>query len=87
MGKPMVTSRRTAKDIMTSTVYTVRPVDSQVKVIDVVCRDRVSGVPVVKGKGRLVGLISERDILHAMCPGNVSIPGKSHGNDIPRPAC
>lgn len=69
--KPMVTSGRTAKDIMTSPVCTVQPVDSLEKVIDVICRRCVSGVPVVEGKGHLIGLISEHDILHAMYPGNV----------------
>lgn len=80
----MVTSRRTAKDIMTSPVYTVRPADPLGKVIDVICRHRVSGVPVVEGKGRLVGLISERDILHAMYPGNVRIPGNPPGRRAAR---
>lgn len=75
----MVTSRRTAKDIMTSRVYTVRPADPLWKVIDGICRHRVSGVPVVNGKGHLLGLISERDILHALYPGKVRIPGKSPG--------
>lgn len=75
----MVTSKRTAKDIMTSRVYTVRPADPLWKVIDGICRYRVSGVPVVDGKGRLAGLISERDILHAMYPGKVRIPGKPSG--------
>lgn len=80
----MVTSRRTAKDIMSSPVYTVRPADPLGKVIDVICRHRVSGVPVVEGKERLVGLISERDIIHAMYPGNIRIPGKSTGRRAPR---
>ena len=75
----MVTSRRTAKDIMTSRVYTVRPADPLWKVIDGICRHRVSGVPVVDGKGHLIGLISERDILHAMYPGKVRVTGKSPG--------
>lgn len=72
----MVTSRRTAKDIMTSKVRTVRPADPLWKVVDVICRYRVGGVPVVNGRGRLVGLISERDILLAMHPG---APGKPSG--------
>ena len=80
----MVTSRRTAKDIMTSRVYTVRPADPLWKVIDGICRHRVSGVPVVDGKGHLLGLISERDILHALYPGKVRIPGKSTGRRTTR---
>lgn len=65
----MVASRRTAKDIMTSPVFTVRSANPLGKVVDVICRHRVGGVPVVKGKGRLVGLISERDIINAMYSG------------------
>ena len=72
----MVTSRRTAKDIMTSPVYTVRSADPLGKVIDVICRRRVSGVPVVKGKGHLIGFISERDILHALYSGSKPAKGK-----------
>jgi len=80
----MVTSRRTAKDIMTSRVCTVRPADPLWKVIDGICRYRVGGIPVVDGRGDLVGLISERDILHAMYPGKVRIPGKSAGRHTTR---
>ena len=80
----MVTSSRTAKDIMTSRVCTVRPGDPLWKVIDGICRYRVGGIPVVDGKGDLVGLISERDILHAMYPGKVRIPGKSAGRHTTR---
>lgn len=60
--------RVTASEIMTSPVRTVRPADPVRKVIVLLCRHRISGVPVVDGKGRLVGLISERDILEAMYP-------------------
>jgi len=78
----MVTSRRMAKDIMSSPVYTVRPSDPLGKVVEMICRHRISGVPVVKGKGRLIGLISERDIIHAMYPGYVGIPGKPPGQQM-----
>jgi CBS domain-containing protein len=37
-------------------------------VVGLLCKNRISGVPVVDGKGRLVGLISERDVLEAMYP-------------------
>jgi len=60
--------RTTASEIMTSTIHSVRPSDPLRKVVGLLCRHRISGVPVVDGKGRLVGLISERDILEAMYP-------------------
>ncbi|MGH7429864.1 MAG: CBS domain-containing protein [Candidatus Methylomirabilaceae bacterium] len=58
----------TARDIMTSPVYTIRPTDRVKRAIALLCTHRISGVPVVDGKGHLVGLISERDILEAMYP-------------------
>ncbi|MBP2675111.1 MAG: signal transduction protein [Deltaproteobacteria bacterium] len=72
----MNNGRLEAKDIMTRTVHTVRPSDPLWKVIDTICRKKVSGVPVVDGKGMLVGLISERDILYAMHPGMGKTSGK-----------
>ena len=83
-GKPMVTIKRTAKDIMTTPVHTVQPADSLERVIDLICRHRISGVPVVEGKGRLVGLISERDIISAMYPGDDSVSGKPSGSRVER---
>jgi len=64
----MVAGKLEAKHIMTPQVHTVRPADPLWKVIDLICRHRVSGIPVLDAKGHLVGLISERDILHAMYP-------------------
>jgi CBS domain-containing protein len=60
--------RTTASEIMTSTIHSVRPSDPLRKVVGLLCKNRISGVPVVDGKGRLVGLISERDVLEAMYP-------------------
>jgi CBS domain-containing protein len=75
----MAAGKLEAKDIMTPRVHTVRPADPLWKVIDLICRHRVSGVPVLDGKGHLVGLISERDILHAMYPGPAGAAGKPSG--------
>ncbi len=72
----MTIGRLEAKDIMTRTVHTVCPADPLWKVIDILCRKKVSGIPVVDGKGQLVGLISERDILYAMHPGTTRAAGK-----------
>jgi CBS domain-containing protein len=57
-----------AEEVMTFPVHTVKPADPLRKVIALLCRYRISGVPVVNGAGQLVGLISERDILEAMYP-------------------
>lgn len=72
----MKTGGLEARDIMTRKVHTVSPADPIRKVIDTICTHKVSGVPVVDGKGQLVGLVSERDILYAMHPGSGRSPGK-----------
>ena len=64
----MFDQKITARDIMTSPVYTVQPTDRVKRVIALLCTHRISGVPVVDRKGHLVGLISERDLLEAMYP-------------------
>lgn len=56
----------TARDIMTSSVYTVRPSVRVKRVSALICTHRIGGVPVVESKSHFVGLISERDILEAM---------------------
>jgi CBS-domain-containing membrane protein len=49
----MIAGKLEAKDIMTRKVHTVRAADPIRKVIDTICRHRVSGVPVVDAKGML----------------------------------
>ncbi len=50
------------KEIMKKKVVTVSPEDSIVKVLRILSKKRISGVPVVKGK-RVVGIITEGDII------------------------
>lgn len=52
-----------AKDIMTSAVVAVDPEDSIEKTIRLMLDHRVSGLPVIDRAGRLVGVISEYDLL------------------------
>jgi CBS domain-containing protein len=75
----MIAGKLEAKDIMTRKVHTVRAADPILKVIDTICRHRVSGVPVVDAKGMLVGLVSERDILYALHHVKKVAPGKGPG--------
>lgn len=75
----MNTGRLEARDIMTRNVHTARPTDPLRKVIDTICRHKVGGVPVVDGKGQLVGLISERDVLYSMHARTGKSSGKPSG--------
>ncbi len=52
-----------ARDIMAKAVVSVGPGDPLVEVVETMSRSRVSGVPVVDAEHRVVGVISEKDIL------------------------
>jgi tRNA nucleotidyltransferase (CCA-adding enzyme) len=52
-----------AKDIMTKEVTTVRPDFSVNEVANIFARHRISGVPVVDENGKLIGVVSDSDIL------------------------
>lgn len=51
------------KDVMTSDVVTVRPETSLKDVAAILTERRISGVPVVNASGKVVGVVSEGDIL------------------------
>ena len=52
-----------AGDVMTTEVVTVGPGTSVTDVAKLMLERRISGVPVVDGSGRLVGLVSEGDLM------------------------
>jgi CBS domain-containing protein len=53
----------TAKDVMSSWVVTVTREMSVKKAVDLMLEYKVSGLPVVDDDGKLVGIITEKDIL------------------------
>jgi CBS-domain-containing membrane protein len=53
----------TARDIMVAKVVSVGPEDPLVDVVETMSRSRVSGVPVVDEERRVLGVISEKDVL------------------------
>lgn len=53
----------TARDIMTTEVVTVSPEMSIRELATVFARSAISGAPVVDGGGRLVGIVTEGDII------------------------
>ncbi len=55
-----------ASDIMTSNVVTVGPQASVSEIAEMMTKHRISGIPVVDADGRLVGILSESDLLHRM---------------------
>ena len=52
-----------AKDVMTSPVISVGPDASVLEAIRIMLQQRVSGLPVINKEGRVVGMITEGDLL------------------------
>jgi CBS domain-containing protein len=59
----------TARDIMSEKVVSVTPGDTLEDVVKVMSAAGVSGVPVVEADGRVLGVISEKDIIRRMLGG------------------
>ena len=53
-----------ARDVMTLAVYTVKPTASVKDVARLFMQRRISAVPVVDDQGKIVGIVSEGDLLH-----------------------
>jgi CBS domain-containing protein len=56
----------TAKDIMTADPITIREGDTIEQALKVLVNQRVTGLPVVDKKGKMVGVISEYDIIQQL---------------------
>lgn len=57
------TSSLTASDVMTREVVTAQPTDTLRRAAQLMLKRAVSGLPVVDAAGRLVGLVSEADLV------------------------
>jgi CBS domain-containing protein len=66
MKRQRETARIAVKDVMTSNVICVRKYDDISQVIQTVSELNIGGLPVVDDDRRVVGIISEADILSAM---------------------
>jgi CBS domain-containing protein len=53
-----------ARDVMVSPVVTVKPCASVKEVAKLLLEQRISAVPVVDDQGKVVGIVSEGDLLH-----------------------
>ena len=53
-----------ARDVMVSPVITVKPSSSVRDVAKIFLDRRISAVPVVDEQGKLVGIVSESDLMH-----------------------
>ena len=52
-----------ARDVMTREVVTISPAATIKELSKVLVRNRISGVPVVDGRGKILGVVSEADVV------------------------
>lgn len=64
------------RDLMTAGVTALGPQDSLATLHDLFERRRIRHMPVIDGRGRLVGLVSQRDLLRAALTGRPDVPEK-----------
>ena len=70
------------KDIMNTSVKTALR-NTQIKdIASTMCLNKISGVPVVDDANKLVGILSEKDILKAMFPDVEQIMQEGHNTDF-----
>jgi CBS domain-containing protein len=77
-----VSHEKTAQDIMTPTVHTVREDDALGHVVQQMVEHDLTRFPVVDAEGRLVGMVSRLDILRAVGGNGV---GEQEQAPVPRP--
>src|SRR5579883_3353147 len=71
-----------AREMMSTPVVTVRPETPLKAVAEAMAAHRVSGVPVVDGDGRLVGIVAESDFLAKMEDGPGRVPAPRTARDL-----
>jgi len=60
-----------AKDVMTKEVMTISPDATLSDLIELLIAKEISGMPVVGDDGKMIGIISEKDILNFAFSGNL----------------
>jgi len=60
-----------AKDVMTKNVITISSDASLADAIELLISKEISGMPVINSKGKMIGIISEKDILNFAFSGNL----------------
>lgn len=62
-----------ARDIMTHRVYTTTPQATVQEVAQLLTRERISGVPVISPDGKLIGIVTEADIIAKTTASNLHV--------------
>ncbi|MDI6757694.1 MAG: CBS domain-containing protein [Endomicrobiia bacterium] len=59
-----------AKDIMSTTITTIHPDETIYDAVNLLYNKKISGLPVVDSDGKLVGIITENDVLNLVFSGS-----------------
>ncbi|GGA90076.1 CBS domain-containing protein [Ornithinibacillus halotolerans] len=63
------------RDFMITKVYTVKPTNTIKELLQILYSNRIGGVPVVDELGRLIGMVSDGDVLRYLAPKPVGFAG------------
>lgn len=64
------------KEIMTKEVVSVKPEDNAKEALDLLFKMRISGLPVIDTKAKLVGMFTEKDVLKHILPSYMERVGR-----------
>lgn len=56
------------RDLMIKPVFTIRETVTFEQIVKLLAKKKVSGISVINKKGKLIGVISEKDLLHCLFP-------------------
>ena len=56
------------RDVMIKSVFTLNLSDNFRRIVKLLSRKKISGAPVVNKRGKVVGIISEKDLFHKLFP-------------------
>lgn len=64
------------KEVMTKDVVSIKPDDNTKEAIELLFKMRISGLPVIDEKGKLVGMFTEKDVLAHILPSYIEKVGR-----------
>ena len=75
-----------AKDLMTEHVFSVHENTPIMEVVEIMAKEEITGIPVIDDNDMLVGILSEKDILHLFVMPYETIADKDVHNFMTQPA-
>ncbi|HAM38119.1 MAG: hypothetical protein A2474_00035 [Elusimicrobia bacterium RIFOXYC2_FULL_34_12] len=61
-----------AKDVMIKKVVTIHPESSLKEAVKIILKKGISGLPVIDNSNKIIGILTEKDIINYMISGNLN---------------